>query len=91
MAKARNTYKYHYKRGRKIIHSGITNDLERRGLAHQQKWPDGHIFQVGHKTTEVLDETLPDSKVLVMPGQQHIAMDTDMEMFVREVKKFLIE
>jgi len=37
----------------------------------------------------VLDETLPNSRVLVMPGQQHIAMDTDTEMFVREVKKFL--
>lgn len=37
----------------------------------------------------VLDETLPNSRVLVMPGQQHIAMDTDPEMFVREVKKFL--
>lgn len=39
----------------------------------------------------VLDETLPDSKVLVMPGQQHIAMDTDTEMFIREVKEFLME
>ena len=43
------------------------------------------------KAIRVLDETLPDSRVLIMPGQQHIAMDTDPEMFVREVNKFLIE
>lgn len=39
----------------------------------------------------VLNETLPNSKVVILPGQQHIAMDTDTEMFVREVKKFLNE
>lgn len=39
----------------------------------------------------VLDAALPDNKVLVMPGQQHIAMDTDTEMFVNEVKKFLMD
>jgi pimeloyl-ACP methyl ester carboxylesterase len=39
----------------------------------------------------VLDETLPNSTVVILPGQQHIAMDTDTEMFVREVKKFLNE
>ena len=43
------------------------------------------------KAIRVLDETLPDSRVLIMPGQQHIAMDTDPEMFVREVNKFLME
>ncbi len=51
MAKPRNTYKYHYKIGNKIVHGGITNDLERRELEHQQKWPDGHIKQVGRQTT----------------------------------------
>jgi pimeloyl-ACP methyl ester carboxylesterase len=39
----------------------------------------------------VLDKALPSSRVLVLPGQQHIAMDTDTEMFVNEVKKFLSE
>lgn len=52
MAKERDTYKYHYKTGRKIIHSGITDDLERREQEHQGKWPKGHIFQVGRRTTE---------------------------------------
>lgn len=41
--KARNTYKYDFKLGQKILHSGITKDLERRGTEHQQKWPKGHI------------------------------------------------
>jgi len=51
MAK-RDTCKYHFKRGNKIIHSGITNDLERREQEHRQECPDGHIFQVGRRTTE---------------------------------------
>ena len=52
MGKPRDTYKYLYKIGNKIIHGGITNDLERREQEHQQKWLKGHIKQVGHRTTE---------------------------------------
>lgn len=52
MSRARDTYKYHFKIGNKIVHSGITNDLERREIEHQQKWPNGHIKQVGIKSTE---------------------------------------
>lgn len=52
MAKIRNTYKYHFKIGNRIIHGGITNNLERREEEHKQKWPKGHIKQVGKKTTE---------------------------------------
>ncbi|OHE20298.1 MAG: hypothetical protein A2X95_05665, partial [Syntrophobacterales bacterium GWF2_56_9] len=52
MPKPRDTYKYNYKVGNKIVHSGITDDLERREQEHQQKWPKGHIKQVGIKTTE---------------------------------------
>jgi len=39
--------------GRKIVHSGITNDLERREAEHQQKpgQSKGHIKQVGYRTT----------------------------------------
>ena len=48
----RDTYKYHYKIGNKIIKSGITDDLERREAEHQQDIPKGHITKVGHKTTE---------------------------------------
>lgn len=52
MAKKRDTYKYDYKVGNKIVHSGITNDLDRREQEHQQRWPSGHISQSGRKTTE---------------------------------------
>ncbi len=52
MARSRNTYKYQFKVGNKIVHGGITADLERREQEHKQKWPKGHIVQVGRKTTE---------------------------------------
>lgn len=52
MAKSRDTYKYYFKVGKKIVHGGITNELERREQEHQAKWPNGHIFQVGRRTTE---------------------------------------
>ena len=50
--KKRNHYKYDFKIGNKIAHSGITKDLERRELDHKQKWAKGHIVQVGRRTTE---------------------------------------
>ena len=53
MAKSRNTYKYAFKVGNKIVHRGVTNDLERREQEHRQNWPKGHIFQVGRRTTRV--------------------------------------
>ena len=46
---------------------------------------------VFREATELLDETLPNSKVVIMPGQQHIAMDTNTELFVNEVRRFLSE
>jgi len=52
MPKERGTFKYYYKIGNKIVHGGITNDLERREQEHQEKWPTGHITKVGRKTTE---------------------------------------
>ena len=52
MGKRRDTCKYDFKVGNKIVHSGITDDLDRREEEHQQKWPKGHIKQVGKRTTE---------------------------------------
>ena len=49
---ARNWQKYDFKVAQKIVHSGITTDLERREQEHQQRWPSGHIVQVGRSTTE---------------------------------------
>jgi len=49
----RDTYKYHFKRGRRIVHTGITNDLERRENEHKLNFGnDGHIFKVGRATTK---------------------------------------
>lgn len=51
--KPRNTYKYEFKIGNRVVHSGITNDLERREGEHQRRpgWKRGHIRQVGRRTT----------------------------------------
>lgn len=48
---ARDTYKYHLKHGNKVIHRGVTNDLDRREQEHQKAWPGSHIVQVGRRTT----------------------------------------
>jgi hypothetical protein len=52
MNKNRDTYKYKFKIGNKIVHGGITNDLNRREEEHKRKWPSGHIVKVGNVTTE---------------------------------------
>lgn len=43
------------------------------------------------KATEIVDDALPNSTVVVMPGQQHIAMDTNPDLFAKEVLAFLIQ
>ncbi len=49
---SRDTFKYHFKKGNKILHTGITNDLDRRELEHKQTYGNsGHIKQVGRATT----------------------------------------
>ena len=52
MAKERDTFKYQFKQGNRILHGGITNDLERREQEHQRTFGGGHIRQVGRRTTE---------------------------------------
>jgi pimeloyl-ACP methyl ester carboxylesterase len=39
--------------------------------------------------TETLNQALPDSRIFVMPGQQHVAMDTATEQFTMTVLHFL--
>lgn len=53
MATDRTMYKYHFKVGNKIVHTGITNDLDRRETEHRGRkgWEKGHIVQVGNRTT----------------------------------------
>lgn len=54
MAGKRDTYKYYFKIGGRIVWRGITDDLDRREGEHQRKpgWSGGHILQVGNITTE---------------------------------------
>ena len=49
----RDTYKYHFKKGNKIVHTGITNDIDRREAEHRNEpgLSKGHIKQVGLRTT----------------------------------------
>lgn len=49
--KVRDTYKYHLKSGRQIVHRGITNDLSRRKKEHLTQHPGSRIRQVGRRTT----------------------------------------
>lgn len=43
------------------------------------------------QATQAIHQALPNSQVAFLPGQQHIAMDTAPDLFVREVKRFLNE
>ncbi len=49
----RNTYKYHFRKGNKIVYTGITNDIDRREyeLKNEPGWSKGRIIQVGFRTT----------------------------------------
>ena len=51
MAKPKTTYKYHVKKGSKVVHRGITNDLDRRESEHQKQYPGAQVKQVGRRTT----------------------------------------
>lgn len=44
---------------------------------------------VFRRVIEMLSAALPTSRITVMPGQQHVAMDTAPELFLREVLGFL--
>lgn len=49
----RDTYQYHFKKGNKIVHVGITCDPDRREaeLRKQPGLSKGHIKEVGFRTT----------------------------------------
>lgn len=49
---AKKKYKYDFKNGDKIIHSGITNNPKRREQEHKKKYGSGHLEKIGRKTTE---------------------------------------
>ena len=47
----KDTYKYLLKKGGKIVHRGITNDLNRREAEHQKQFPGTKLQQEGHRVT----------------------------------------
>ncbi len=51
----RDTYKYHFKKGNKIVHTGITHDIDRREAEHKSKrgWSGAKVTssKVGYRTT----------------------------------------
>jgi pimeloyl-ACP methyl ester carboxylesterase len=47
---------------------------------------DSTLFH--RQAAELVDATLPDSRTVILPGQQHIAMDTAPELFAEEVLGF---
>ena len=53
MATYRDTYRYHFKKGDKIVHTGITVDIDRREAEHRSEpgMSKGHAKQVGLRTT----------------------------------------
>ena len=63
MSKPRDTCKYYVKIGNKIVHGGITSDLDRREQEHKQKWPNGHIFKVGRKPLLMTVNIAPEASV----------------------------
>jgi hypothetical protein len=46
------TYRYVIRLGPKIVQGGITEDLGRSAAEGKARWPTGHFFQVGERTTE---------------------------------------
>ncbi len=49
---SRNTYRYHFIQGNRIVYSGITTDIKTREQEHKRHFgDDGHIKQVGPATT----------------------------------------
>jgi hypothetical protein len=52
MPAPRNWFRYDFKIGDVIRHSGITKDLDRREAEHKQRWPSGRIVPAGPAVTE---------------------------------------
>lgn len=52
MKKVATTYRYVIRLGPTYVHGGITDDLARSAAEGLARWPTGHFFQVGDRTTE---------------------------------------
>jgi len=69
MAEPRDTCKYAFMVGNRVVHRGITNDPDRREREHKasrKHWVTGRIIQVGNVTTRngALDWELGQKKTI---------------------------
>lgn len=72
MNKSRDTYKYELRVGKKVVHRGVTTDLERREREHQRDWEGSKICKIGHRTTREAArhwEREPINKVKIEPKE----------------------
>jgi pimeloyl-ACP methyl ester carboxylesterase len=51
----------------------------------------GNSPEIMVKGSEIVSEALPNSRMVVMPGQEHIAMYTAPDLFLQEILAFLVE
>ena len=47
----RDTQRYHFMKGRRIAHKGITIDPDRRESEHKAKYSGGRLKKIGPKVT----------------------------------------
>lgn len=68
-------------------------DAERLGGVHVPTLLllGGDSPQLAKESTQTIGSTLPNARIVVMPGQQHIAMYTAPDLFLHEVLAFLSE
>jgi pimeloyl-ACP methyl ester carboxylesterase len=43
-----------------------------------------------HRATHAAAEALPDARIVILPEQGHVAMDTAPDLFMEEVLRFLM-
>jgi pimeloyl-ACP methyl ester carboxylesterase len=51
----------------------------------------GDSPEIYQKSIEIIDSALPNSKVVILPGQQHMAHHMNPELLAKEVLQFLLE
>lgn len=51
----------------------------------------GDSPQIFQQAIEIIDSALPNSQTSILPGEQHIAMDTNPDLFIKEILNFLLD
>lgn len=79
-----------------VVRELEVNDAYRIDVDRLRRFPIPTLLMLGGDSptyfrlaVEKLAATLPDNRIVVMPGQQHIAMDTARDLFLGEVMTFL--